>query len=191
MPVHPEEGLSNPRRVHPSRGRSIHPEAGLSVPRRAYLSIPRRTYPSRGGPIHPEMGLSVPRRAHSPRGGPVCPKAVLSIPRRALPSRGGPTLPEAGLSIPRRAYPSRGGPTKRLPSHGPSGDTTPCKVTPVILHGVVSPDFTWGCIPRVPARRSHTVDYEGFAPPPIWGGNVTRFILQKASKSIASGQVDF
>jgi len=34
--------------------------------------------------------------------------------------------------------------------HG-SGDTTPCKVTPVILHGVVSPDrsdFTRGCIPR-------------------------------------------
>ena len=32
-----------------------------------------------------------------------------------------------------------------------SGDTAPCKVTPVILHGVVSPDrsdFTRGCIPR-------------------------------------------
>ena len=31
-----------------------------------------------------------------------------------------------------------------------SGDTTPCKATPVILHGVVSPDrsaFTRGCIP--------------------------------------------
>ena len=30
--------------------------------------------------------------------------------------------------------------------HSLSGDTTPCKVTPVILHGVVSPDFTRGCI---------------------------------------------
>ena len=49
----------------------------------------------------------------------------------------------------------------RAASHRPgpqtSGDTTPYKVTPVILHGVVSPDSghpAWGCIPRKPSFPS-------------------------------------
>ena len=42
------------------------------------------------------------------------------------------------------------------------GDTTPCKVTPVILHGIVSPDSgypTRGCIPRL------RLSYTGLYPP--------------------------
>ena len=48
-------------------------------------------------------------------------------------------------------------PTIHLSPSSPSGDATPCKVTPVILHGVVSPA---GCIPRHPPPRApqrHTI----------------------------------
>jgi len=46
--------------------------------------------------------------------------------------------------------------------------TTPCKVTPVILHGVVSPD----CIPRM-SHHGSPLDPSQFDPgAPIWGGRV-------------------
>jgi hypothetical protein len=47
----------------------------------------------------------------------------------------------------------------KMPSNNESikgwgcGDTTPCKVTPVIQHGVVSPDPTRACIPREDVPR--------------------------------------
>ena len=55
----------------------------------------------------------------------------------------------------------------RSPLGGPSGDTTPCKVTPVVLHGVVSPVSshsgrpTWVCIPSVNSLR---LSYTGLNP---------------------------
>ena len=57
---------------------------------------------------------------------------------------------------------------ERRESHH-SGDTTTCKVTPVILHGVVSPDrsdFTQ--YRRAQACQNHLVDRGLFIAPRIW-----------------------
>ena len=52
-----------------------------------------------------------------------------------------------------------------MPVPSLSGDTTPCKVTPVILHGIVSPGTlpcTSGCKPCLDALHSHPLRQRGW-----------------------------